>query len=482
MSLLERARQGTRLAFHLGNNWISLLGAALTTASALTLLWFWGLELTSARSVHPYIGIVLFLILPALFLLGLLLIPIGLVRERRRLAREGRTPTEYPRVDLRSPVLRSLLLFVAGATIVNVAILGTATYKGVEYMDSDRFCGLACHSVMAPEYTAFLDSPHSRVGCAKCHIGEGAGSFMRAKLSGVRQLYGVTFSTYSRPIPTPVHDLRPARETCAQCHWPQRFLGDKLVVKTKYGDDEKNTPATTVLVLKLGGQGGSGPVGIHGRHVATEERIRYVSTDGRRGVIPKVTYRADDGTVVEYVSEDTKVSAAELERGETRTMDCVDCHNRPTHAFDLPERAVDRAIGEGRISRDLPFVRKTAVALLRKEYPDRATAERAVVEGLADFYRTDHPEVYRRQREVVEKAGVAVRAIYQRNVYPSMKLTWGTHPNHSGHEDSPGCFRCHDESHKSADGRTISQDCEACHTILAQDETDPKVLADLGLK
>jgi nitrate/TMAO reductase-like tetraheme cytochrome c subunit len=475
-------RQGTRLAFHLAQNPVSLTGVALTTASALTLLWFWVLEITSPHPVHPYAGIALFLILPAFFLLGLLLIPAGIVWHRRRLARKGLTPAEYPPVDLRSPVLRNAVLLVGALTIVNVALLGTATYKGVEYMDSNQFCGLTCHKVMAPEYTAFLDSPHSRVGCAQCHIGPGAGWFVKSKLSGVRQVVAVALETYSRPIPSPVHDLRPARETCEQCHWPQKFVGDKFIVRTKYADDEKNTRSTTVLVLKVGGTNGHRSTGIHGRHLDAEERISYVSTDGRRELIPKVTYRDDDGKLVDYVSEDTKATPADLARAETRKMDCLDCHNRPSHTFDLPERAVDRALDEGRMSHTLPFVKKKAVELLRRDYPDRATAEKQIAEGLVEFYRTEHPEVFQKRRAAVEGASVAVRAIYLRNVFPDMKVTWGTYPNHIGHEDFLGCFRCHDESHKAKDGRTITGDCTACHTILAQDETNPKVLADLGLQ
>jgi len=481
MNALERIRQGMRLVFHLGDNWMSVLGAALTTASAFTLLWFWFLEITSPHPVHPYAGIALFLILPALFVGGLLLIPVGILWRRRRLTREGRVPADYPRVDHHSPAVRNALFLAGGATLLNITLLGTATYKGVEYMESNRFCGLTCHQVMAPEYTAFLDSSHSRVGCVQCHIGPGAGWFVKSKLSGVRQVFAVALDTYSRPIPSPVHDLRPARETCEQCHWPQKFVGDKFVVRTRYADDETNTPSTTVLVLKVGGRNGNGSAGIHGRHLDAEERISYVSTDGRRELIPKVTYRDDDGMLVDYVSEDVKVSPADLARGERRKMDCLDCHNRPSHAFELPERAVDRAINEGRVSRDLPFVKKKAVELLRQEYPDRATAEKRIADGLLDFYRTGYPEVYQKRRAAVESASVAVKAAYLRNVFPSMKVNWGTHPNHIGHEDFLGCFRCHDESHKATDGRTITQDCNACHTILAQDETNPKVLADLGL-
>jgi hypothetical protein len=471
-----------RLAFHLGNNGVTLLGAVLTTSSGITLLAFWLVELQSHRPLHPYAGIALVLILPAIFVLGLVLMPLGGLARRHRLRGKGELPSVWPKIDLSAGAVRRAIVIVAAATVVNVAMLGAATYRGVEYMDSNQFCGLTCHKVMAPEYGAFLESPHSRVGCVQCHIGPGAGWFVQSKLSGVRQVFAVAFGTYSRPIPSPVHQLRPARETCEQCHWPQRFSGNKLVVRTKFADDEKSTPQVTVLLLKIGGQAGTASVGIHGRHLNTEERITYVSTDGRRQIIPKVTYRDDDGKLVDYVSEDAKVTAADLAKGEVRKMDCIDCHNRPSHAFELPEGAVDRAIEQGRVSRELPYIKKKSVELLRAEYPDRATAERQIQEGLKEFYKTSYPEVYRQQQAPLESSATAVAAIYLRNVYPDMKVTWGAHPNHLGHEDSVGCFRCHDESHKATGGRTITQDCGACHTILAQDESDPKILEKLELK
>ena len=295
-------------------------------------------------------------------------------------------------------MLQRALALVVIMTFVNVALMGTASYKAVEHMDSVEFCGQTCHSVMAPEYTAYLNSPHSRVACVDCHIGSGAPWFVRAKISGVRQLFAVNLKTYSRPIPSPVHNLRPSRDTCEHCHWPERFTGDKFLVKTKYADDEQNTPATTVLLVKIGGRTTQGLVGIHGRHLAAAERIEYVSTDGRRQVIPRVTYTQDDGKKVEYVSDEVKPTAEQLARAERRKMDCVDCHNRPTHAFEMPERAVDEAITAGRIDRQLPYVKKQAVAALRVEYPDRATASEKIPQAIADFYKAKYPETYQSKR------------------------------------------------------------------------------------
>ncbi|MDP1832349.1 MAG: NapC/NirT family cytochrome c [Geothrix sp.] len=483
MSLGERVRDLTRMVFQLGNNWISLAGAVITTSAGFTLVWFWFMELTSPRAIHPYAGILLFLILPGIFLAGLALIPLGILRMRRRKRLAGEEPTPFQKVDFAQPGIRRLLGVIGIATFLNIALLGTAGLKGVEYMDSNQFCGLTCHTVMSPEYTAFLDSPHSRVGCAQCHIGHGAPALVRAKISGTRQLFAVAFGTYSRPIPSPVEHLRPARETCEQCHWPQKFTGEKLLIRTKYAEDEVNTPSTSVLLLKIGGHTANGTTGIHGRHLDASERISYVSTDTRRQDIPKVTYRDDNGQLVEFVTEDyKKLSPEKLAKATERKMDCIDCHNRPTHAFELPDRAVDKAISNHRMSAELPFLKKKAVELLKVEYPDRATAGARIPVAIAEYYRTAYPDIYKQKRAQVDTAGEVVKAIYLRNVFPEMKLTWGTHPNNIGHEEAVGCFRCHDGSHTAADGRTISSDCNTCHTILAQDEKDPKILKDFGMK
>jgi formate-dependent nitrite reductase cytochrome c552 subunit len=349
-------------------------------------------------------------------------------------------------------------------------------------MDSTQFCGTTCHTVMQPEYTAYTNSPHSRVACVECHIGPGAPWFVKAKISGLRQLYAVAFRTYSRPIPSPVEDLRPARDTCEHCHWPQKFTGDKFLVRTKYADDEKNTPATNVLLLKIGGRTAQGLVGIHGRHLDTTERIEYVTTDSRRQVIPLVIYVDDAGKKVEFVSTDSKATTAELANAPRRKMDCMDCHNRPTHAFQMPERAIDEALASGRVSAKLPYVKREAVAALKATYADRAAASEQIPRALGEFYKTKYPSVYQTQRAAIETAAEQVKAIYLRNVFPEMRITWGTHPNNIGHEDFLGCFRCHDGNHKSSDGRVISDDCSACHQVLAMEEENPKVLADLGLK
>src|SRR5271165_377499 len=482
MSLRESIRDWAQPIYFLGQNPVTLTGAVITTSTALTILAFWFYDIFLPGPPHPYIGLLVFLILPGVFALGLLLIPIGIWLRRRSLLLSGKLPTIFPAIDLQLPVVRRTFEYVAVATVLNILIFGTASYRGVEYMDSTTFCGKTCHTVMEPEYTAYQGSPHSRVNCVECHIGPGAGWFVKSKLSGLRQVFAVTFHTYSRPIPAPVKYLRPARETCEHCHWPQRSTGDKFVVKTTYKDDEKNTAQTTALLVKVGGRTWQGAVGIHGRHLDEGSRIQYISIDAERQVIPIVYYTDDKGKTIDFVSSDIQATKQQLAAGEHRSMDCVDCHNRPTHAFELPENAVNKQMAVGSISPELPLIRKKAVEVLKVDYPDRDTAHHRIVDNLNTYYRTSYPDVYNSRRSVVEQSAESVAGIYLRNIFPAMKMTWGVHPNNLGHTDSAGCFRCHDGSHTSADGQTITNDCTACHNLLAVEEVNPKVLTDLGLK
>jgi hypothetical protein len=482
MSPQNTVKDWARLLYYLSQNTLSLIGVVLTTSSAITLIAFWMYDFILPGPPHPYVGILIFLLLPGIFVLGLLLIPVGILWRRRNLRNAGELPRVYPEIDLKIPMVQNSFLFIGIATFLNVLIFSFASYRGVSYMDTTTFCGQTCHTVMAPEFSAYQNSPHSRVECVECHIGPGAGWFVRSKLSGLRQVFAVTFRTYSRPIPSPVKYLRPARDTCEQCHWPQRFSGDKFILKTNYKDDEKNTPMTTALVMKIGGRASSGAVGIHGRHLDDGSRIRYISTDEHRQVIPVVYYTDDKGKIVEYVSTDIKVSNKELEKGEKRAMDCIDCHNRPTHAFELPANAVDLRMSRGLISPELPYIHKKAVELLKVDYPDRDSAQKQIIEGIENYYRTAYPDVYNGKRALIEQSAENVAKIYLRNIFPDMNMTWGVHPNNLGHNDFPGCFRCHDGSHTSSDGRTISNDCTACHNLLAVQEENPKLLTDLGLQ
>ncbi|HEX4826139.1 MAG TPA: NapC/NirT family cytochrome c [Candidatus Polarisedimenticolaceae bacterium] len=467
--MTERHNPFTTFFHAITRNGISLAGAALTTASALLFLSLFTIESLGFEG-GPYLGIVNFVVVPALFVLGLVLIPVGLAIQRRRTrnaAAHGQAPPRLPIVDLNVDRTRAMVVMFSGATMLNLVILAVATYKAVEVMDTTKFCGASCHSVMAPEYTTYQRSPHSRVACVSCHIGPGAGWFVKSKLSGSWQLISVNLKLYPKPIPTPVHNLRPARDTCEQCHWPTKFVGDRLRVITHYAEDEPNTETKTVVLLKVGGLQGRTSRGIHW-HVDPGVRIRYRS-DEKRETIGTIELTRSDGTVTTYAPKEDK-------GGEWRTMDCLDCHNRPSHIYRMPEAEIDRALAEGALDKSVPFLRREGLKAIKAEYASQDEARQKIAGTLEAFYGKEQPSV---DRAKVDAAAHELGNIYATNVWPSMNIKWGTYPSHLGHTDSPGCFRCHDGEHADPGGRAIPQDCDLCHTVLAQDEPNPEVLKTL---
>ncbi len=470
----RRDRNWLSPIIHLSSNWVSLAGVVLVTTA--TVFWLFLLPTTlQGTTESPYIGILAFLVLPTPFFAGLILIPLGIWIKRKREGRAGIYPPEFPPLMWHNAELRRLVYFVFFTTMVNLAIASQVSYSAVNYMDSVTFCGQTCHTVMQPEYTAYQNSPHSRVECVKCHIGPGASWFVRSKLSGVGQVLAVTFHTYSTPIPTPVHNLRPARETCEACHWPQKYGEDRVLIVNKFADDQTNTLSKTVLLMKIGG--GNGGIGIHGTHLGPGVLIRYAHADEGRQNIPWIEYNGPGGKTV-YATPDAKPDGGGLPIHE---MDCVDCHNRPTHAYELPERAVDRALNAGQISPSLPFAKKRAVEIVKASYATREEAAQKIPAAFESYYRDNYPAIWAQRRAEVTSAAEQVLAVYDRNIFPEMKVTWGTYPNNIGHTDFPGCFRCHDGNHAAKDCRSVTQDCNACHNLLAMDEANPKVLTELGI-
>jgi nitrate/TMAO reductase-like tetraheme cytochrome c subunit len=475
--VLQKFRESwMRPALFFGNNPISLAGGALTTASAVTMVGYWLVELFGRPNDNPYLGIIFFLLLPAMFVIGLLLIPIGVFVRRRKLQKAGQIPAEFPKIDLNDRVFRHGIDIVLVATVANLLIVSVASYRGAAYMDSPQFCGQSCH-VMHPEYTAYRISAHSHVACVDCHIGSGAQAYFSAKVNGTKQLLEVSFDRYPTPIPSPVQNLRPARYICEGCHTPARFIGEKLLVKSTFGDDEKNTETQTVVVLHLGGRDSLSHLsGIHGVHLG---HIEYIATDPTRTAIPWVQKRNEDGSETVFA---TAAAGSGEPKGERRVMDCIDCHNRAAHTFVTAEDALNRAMAEGAVSPDLPWVHKEGLELLKANYASETEAKARIPEQLAAFYRTQHPDVLAAKAGLVKSAGEQLAILYSQNVFPFMKVTWGTHPNHIGHMSYPGCFRCHDGDHAAKDGTSITNDCAACHNLLAMDEAKPKVLADLGIQ
>jgi len=466
----------------LTRNPISLVGTALAAASLTLIVSLVIIQMIGFEG-GPYLGILTFLVLPVFFATGLLLIPIGVMRQRKQAARAaaaGEKPPLFPVIDLNHETTRKSVIIFMLLTLVNIIVLAGATYKGVAIMETNAFCGLACHSVMQPEHTAHQRSPHSRVHCVDCHIGPGADWFVKSKLDGAWQMVAVTLNIYPRPIETPLHELRPARDTCEQCHWPTKFVGDKLKIETVFDEDENNTELKNAILLKVGGLEGRASSGIHW-HVDPDIEIRYRS-DHARMEIYDIEMTKADGTVKTFVVED-----APEDQGEWRTMDCVDCHNRPTHIYRSPGEELDTLLAGGKVDRSLPYIRREGARIIEEaEYDTHEAARVGLAESLQTFYRENYPELAVEKAAAITTAADALGDIYSWNVFPHMRVRWDTYPSHASHppirsrENAPGCFRCHNRDHQTAEGERISRSCDLCHTVLATREQDPEILRTLN--
>jgi len=464
------------------HSWISMVGAMIVTVTFPFLL---GCVLydTFLHIANPYFSGFIYMILGPAFIGGLVLIFIGLFfargKEEVRLFTLG-----YLRDKLSDESgynrIRKLVFVGVFLTCINLFVVGVLAYSGYHYMESNAFCGEVCHVPMTPEYTAYQNSAHSRVACVDCHIGSGASWFVKSKISGARQLYAVVANTFARPIETPVHGLRPARDTCEQCHRPEKFHGDKLVIKDKYLEDEANTHVQTVLLLKIGSAGDqtADSHGIHW-HVAPENEITYKAADWQRNIIPEVAQKAANGNKIIYRSPNAEEQMADAEHAQERTMDCIDCHNRPSHVYLPAGQAIDNKILTNAISTDLPYIKQQAMKVVSVEYKTQDEAKTAIASGLTNYYKNNYADIYAGKRSMVEQAIAGVQAAYAENVFPEMGIQWDTYHTNLGHTDEMGCFRCHNEEHESANGEVISMDCEACHTILAEEEEDPEILRTL---
>ena len=454
----------------LARNLLSEIGVGIAVIGLINLVFLIYLDSTSTHS-NPYLGILTWIIAPGILIFGLMLFLFGIWRTRRR--RRSHAPEEvpeFPRIDLNERRTRMILIWSSLGIMIFVMMSVVGSYQVYHYTESDAFCGTMCHEVMTPEYTAYQESPHARVGCAGCHVGPGAGWFVKSKLSGAYQVYSVLFKKFPRPIPSPVENLRPAQQTCEQCHWPEKFFGAQLKAFDHYMYDEESTHREVRLLIKTGGGSpmAGQTAGIHW-HMNISNEVTYAATDKQRQVIPWVRIRdRKTGQATEYRSPEPALTDAQLAALPKRTMDCVDCHNRPTHVYTSPDTAIDRALLAGRIDRTLPFIKQQAVAVLAADYTTTSAAVTAIKNGLETFYRDNHPAVYAAKQKQIGGAVAEVQAIFQYTRFPNMKVDWRTHPDNIGHMRTPGCFRCHDDLHVSKDGKKISKECDVCHTVLGE--------------
>lgn len=449
-------------------NLITITGAAIAGVSFGLILFLMVLEFF-AETQKPYMGIVAFVVLPTILLIGVILIVAGIIREHRRERLGKPHGIHFPVIDLSQPSHRAAVFYFSVGGLMLLTFSAFGSFKAYEYTDSDAFCGELCHSVMEPEYTAYQFSPHARVGCVKCHIGPGAGWFVRSKLSGAYQVYATLLNKYPRPIPTPIENLRPAQETCEQCHWPRHFFSEKQRKFTNFISDEDNTRWEIRLLMKIGGGNiEAGPTsGIHW-HMNIANEVTYAPLDSQRLIIPWVRVRHSDGAERVYRSTEVRLSDEELAGLKKRRMDCIDCHNRPTHIYHPPSRSVNLVMELGWIDDTLPYIKSVAVRALEERYTSKKSALDSIAILIREYYETNYPAVAVQKAAAIDRAIKEVQRIYERNYFPEMKHDWRQYPNHIGHLYAPGCFRCHDGKHVSDDGKVLSRDCNVCHTIISQ--------------
>jgi hypothetical protein len=444
---------------------LGMFGLVLTTVS-ITLM-ILGMIVDLLGVVHnPYVGIITYMALPGGMILGLIIIPLAAYLRRKQYHKYG-IVKEHLQINLSDHKHRTFIIGFIILTIVNITVLVLVGYEGYHFTDSPYFCGMVCHDVMAPEYTAYQRSPHVKVACVECHIGPGAEWFVQAKISGLRQVLAVLADSYSRPIPAPVEHLRPARDTCETCHWPDKFHGKRIKTFTHFTNSDQINPEVNEMSLHIGGHNPTTGEfeGIHW-HVSKDVEVSYLAVDRKRTQVARVKVKRPDGSEEEFVKDGIEVPVGENEP-EWRVMDCIDCHNRPTHIYDLPEDVVDFGLLSKRINPEIEGIREDSLIALQREYPSRDEAALNMGDHLIALQKLRGEKQYEKYADDIEKAGAYLVESYMNNVWPAMNVTWGTYPSHLGHrrfdETGFGCWRCHDDEHESEAGNFIKMDCDLCH-------------------
>lgn len=452
-------------------NLVSFIGTIIAGISLITVIVF-SIIAFLYEDTSSYVGLFIYIIIPSFLVIGLIIIPIGMLIEiKRRKTRELEYIRQgWPIINLNVAKYRNAILIFSVGTIIIGILSSIGSYEAFHYTESNEFCGTLCHEVMEPEYVAYQNSPHARVKCVECHVGNGADWYVRSKLSGLRQVYGVLTNDFSRPIETPIHNLRPARETCEKCHWPEKFYSRQLRQTQHFLADSLNTQWNMSLKMKIGPENSALGLseGIHW-HINPNVEIEYVSKRDQRKKIPWVKYtNAETGEVTIYEDEENAMSEKKMAIAEVRNMDCMDCHNRPSHHYYTPQEFIDNSLITGEIPKDLPFIKKVAMDIFKDPYDNKDTAIHTIKSYTKEFYAENMPEIIESRGADVDKAIEGMIHGFSENIFPAMGASWDEYESHIGHKTYNGCFRCHDDNHKSESGKVISMDCNICHTIVLQ--------------
>jgi nitrate/TMAO reductase-like tetraheme cytochrome c subunit len=455
---------------HSSQNWISLIGATIALIG-LFMITFLIVITVFLRGQRAYLGLVTYILLPAVMVMGLLLIPIGMIIKIRRGRKAGvHVQAGWPIVDLNDDRHRNAFFIFAIGTMIFLFLSAFGSYEAFHFTESTQFCGKLCHSVMNPEFTAHQNSPHARVSCVDCHVGPGADWYVRSKLSGLYQVYATLFDKYPRPISTPINNLRPAREVCEQCHWPQKFYAYSIQYQAHYLPNKENKRWNIRLIMKVGSEHPAlGLVeGIHW-HINPHVKVEYIATDEKRENLAWVRFtNFETGEIKVYEDENKALDKAQIDTLEKRTMDCIDCHNRPSHLYNAPSLFVNTEMTAGNIPPELPDIKSVTMELCSRTYPSIDSAMTYVEKYILNYYQKNYPEIYKNKNDLVEKAISGFQTVFAKNIFPNMKVRSSAHPNHIGHLEFKGCFRCHDGTHTTKEGETIRRDCSLCHLINGQ--------------
>ncbi|HRA60552.1 MAG TPA: NapC/NirT family cytochrome c [Bacteroidia bacterium] len=464
-------------------NWISIGGAVLAAFNLVSILLL-ALLTTFFNFGGSYVGLFIYIILPGFMVVGLILIPIGMRinRVKARKARQEGKDLDWPVIDFNNPSTRNATIIFSIGTVFLLIISSIGSYEAFHYTESVEFCGKLCHNVMEPEFTTYHGSAHERVACVECHVGEGAGWYVKSKLSGLYQVYSVLAKKYPQPIPTPIANLRPAQETCERCHWPDKFYDDKLRIKHSYLTDDNNTEVVLQMLIKTSSKSTPDGIekGIH-QHISPDVKIEYKTTSANRQEIPWVKYtNTKTGESYVYMDSDVSLTEQQLDSLETRVMDCLDCHNRPSHNYNAPQNFVDKSMAIGKISKTLPAIKMLAMQALYVDYSTKDSAFMAINSVVNDYYSSNYPEILENRKKEVDEAVAEIQNGYANNIFPFMKSNWKSYPNNIGHMESNGCYRCHNDRHTTDSGKVISKDCRLCHNIKAEGIADSMVYANSG--
>lgn len=456
------------------HNWTSIIGATIALIS-LFMIVFLFIITSIFNQGSSYIGLVIYIALPTLMVIGLILIPIGMIIRFRKQKRTGAVQDrKWPYIDFNDHRHRNAFMIFSVGTVIFLLLTAIGSYEAFHYTESVEFCGTLCHEVMKPEYVAYQNSPHARVACVDCHVGSGADWYVKSKLSGLYQVYAVATGNFPRPIPVPIRNLRPARETCEECHWPEKFYARQTRIERHYLPDTENTEWDIHLQLKIGPSFSAlgTQEGIHW-HINRNVKVEYIAVTPDREVIPWVRYtNLQTGEVHEYTDPEHPLSEEEMKSHEIRVMDCMDCHNRPSHNYQTPIFAINNAITAGFIPKELPDVKYMAMEVMNMEYPTEDSAMAGIKAAMYEYYSMMYEDLYSSDLALIDKAIKGIQDEFKKNIFPEMKVNWNVYPNHIGHLEFNGCFRCHNDRHSTRQGKVIPIDCNLCHTIIAQGTPD----------